>query len=219
MRDFIRTFKERKGEVEMYFDFLEIFMIQNAQIIYPDGNKEILNKDVSEILRANGFLLIYNVVESSITQGVESIYIDIIDKGYDYNCLKTGIKKSIVSNVKTNIKAIDFVNGVQGIAMDIISHYPQKIFSGNIDAKKIKEVASIYGFSHITDSTKTKDGYRLLTVRLERNALAHGEKSFKECGKDFIIQDMIEIKNEVMVYLEQILDNLEMLISNEEYKI
>ena len=66
MRDVIRVFQERKDEIDLYFEFLEDLMIKNAQLTFPNNTKKNLDSTLSKILRANGFLLIYNVVESCI---------------------------------------------------------------------------------------------------------------------------------------------------------
>ncbi len=218
MRDVMRVFAERKAEIDLYFDFLENLTLNNTQLILADGTKAHIDIELAHILRANGFLLIYNVVESCITKGIEAIYLDIIDKGVDYNAIKSNIQTEIINNIKNNIKTDNFISRVNNITIDIIEHYPQKIFSGNIDARKIRETAKKYGFSHETNSRLTKSGKNLLTVKDKRNDLAHGDISFKECGQNYTIQEMVEIKKEVMHYLEDILTNIEIFISNQGYK-
>ncbi len=218
MRDVIRVFHERKGEIDLYFEFLEDLMINNAQLAFSDNTKKNLNPALSKILRANGFLLIYNVVESCISQGIEAIYLDIINKGIDYNSINSNIQREIIGNIKSNINANTFITQVNDITIDIIGQYPRKIFSGNLDAKKIREIAEKYGFSHQTDARATKNGAKLLTVKEKRNHLAHGDVSFQECGKEYTIQQMVEIKDEVIKYLEEILGNIEQFLLQEEYR-
>ncbi len=218
MRDVIRVFQERKDEIDLYFEFLEDLMIKNAQLTFPNNTKKNLDSTLSKILRANGFLLIYNVVESCISQGVEAIYLDIINKGIDYNSISSNIQREIIGNIKSNIKVAKFVEDVNDITIDIMRQYPKKIFSGNVDAKKIKEIADKYGFSHQTDSKFTKNGAKLVTVKEKRNDLAHGEISFQECGKDYTIQDIIAIKNEVIKYLEEILNNIEQFLLQDKHR-
>jgi MAE_28990/MAE_18760-like HEPN len=218
MNDVIRVFHERKGEIDLYFEFLEDLMINDAKLAFYDGTQKRLNQSLTKILRANGFLLIYNVVESCISRGIEAIYLDIISKGLDYNAISSNIKREIIGNVKNNIKAETFVTEVTDIMIDIIGQYPKKIFSGNVDAKKIRDIAGKYGFSHQTDAEVTKNGARLVTVKEKRNDLAHGEISFQDCGKEYAIEEMIEIKNEVLQYLKEILNNIEQFLLREEYR-
>ncbi|MDJ0636882.1 MAG: MAE_28990/MAE_18760 family HEPN-like nuclease, partial [Xenococcaceae cyanobacterium MO_188.B29] len=93
----------------------------------------------------------------------------------------------------------------------------EKLFSGNIDARKIKQTAEIYGFSYKTDPKKTQDGYDLLKIKTNRNDLAHGFKSFEEVGRDASADELLQIKKRVICYLREILQNIETYISKQEY--
>jgi hypothetical protein len=103
--------------------------------------------------------------------------------------------------------------------MDIISASfdPQDLFSGNIDGRKIKETAIKYGFSHVTDARKTGNGSDLLIVKMNRNDLAHGFKSFTEVGRDKTADELLAIERKVVKYLRQILQNIEAYLENQEY--
>ncbi len=56
-----------------------------------------------------------------------------------------------------------------------------------------------------------------MTVKNNRNDLAHGIKSFAEVGKDKSADELIEIKNKVVEYLRQILEKIETYLDNQEY--
>ena len=56
-----------------------------------------------------------------------------------------------------------------------------------------------------------------MTVKNNRNDLAHGIKSFAEVGKDKSADELIEIKNKVVEYLRQILEKIEIYLENQEY--
>ncbi len=77
----------------------------------------------------------------------------------------------------------------------------------------MKTTAKEYGFSA---KTKT-DSSDLLTVKNNRNDLAHGIKSFAEVGKDKSADELIKIKNKVVEYLRQILEKIEIYLENQEY--
>ncbi|MEM7713483.1 MAG: MAE_28990/MAE_18760 family HEPN-like nuclease, partial [Cyanobacteria bacterium P01_A01_bin.68] len=93
----------------------------------------------------------------------------------------------------------------------------EKLFSGNIDGRVIKTIAQDYGFSYKTDARKTGDGSDLLTVKSNRNDLAHGIKSFAEVGREKSADELVKIKNKVVKYLKQILLNIEIYLSHKEY--
>lgn len=86
-----------------------------------------------------------------------------------------------------------------------------------MDAKIIREIAKKYGFSCRTDCSKTKNGQNLLFVRENRNDLAHGIKSFEEVGRDKTIEELLEIKGEVVEYLRQILENIQDYLDKRQY--
>jgi hypothetical protein len=221
MRDVIRQFKERQVEIDNYFTLLENVMIKDAKFLFPDGSNVEVNLDLKHILRANAFLLLYNLVESSISQAIEAIHIDITNKeNFDFDNLTQSLKKEIIGFVKKGVSAEDFVKRAGKISEYILSYHPGKreIFSGNVDAREIKKVGERYGFSCQTEEEKTQNGERLLTVKTMRNDLAHGFISFKDCGKEHPIEDVIETKRQVFSYLEQILKNIQEFVNKEEYK-
>ena len=222
MIDVKRDFQERVNEIDLYFTFIEKIILKDSSLLFRNGRKEKIDADLSQILRANGFLLLYNLVESCIKKSIEEIYFSIRRNGIKYDDVKDGIKKEIIKYLRSDkISPDTFILLVNDIAQDIVEHCfsSERIFSGNVDAKKIRDAAAIYGFSTKTDKRKTKGGINLLTVKNRRNGLAHGDYSFRECGKDYTIQDMIKIKKEVTVYLKQILDNIENYINNFHNKI
>jgi hypothetical protein len=91
------------------------------------------------------------------------------------------------------------------------------LFSGNVDRDEITRTARKYGFSYDTDYSKTKHGENLYSVMRNRNDLAHGNKSFAEIGKDTSIQELLQVKEEVIEYLKQILKNIEGYLIKKEY--
>ena len=87
MRDVTRVFQERKAEINLYFNFIEEIMLNNAHLRFPDETKKNIDSSLSKILRANGFLLLYNIVEYSMTQGIEAVYLHLINNDIDYDSI------------------------------------------------------------------------------------------------------------------------------------
>jgi hypothetical protein len=102
---------------------------------------------------------------------------------------------------------------------DTQPQYVKDLFSGNINAKTIYDLAKKYGFSPNTDPKLTNNGQALRVVKDKRNDLAHGVFSFQEVGKDFTEQDLLKIKDQVIAYLSQILDNIEDYINNKGFRV
>ena len=132
--------------------------------------------------------------------------------------IKPKLKKIIFKNLK-NRNPDKIYKNITDISLDIITVCFDKedLFSGNVDGREIKKTAEQYGFSHRTNGSKTGDGNDLLTVKTNRNDLAHGFKSFSEVGRDKSADELLEIKNKVLRYLRQILENIEQYLSDQEY--
>ena len=81
----------------------------------------------------------------------------------------------------------------------------------------ITETARNYGFSFDTDYSKTKHGKHLEDIMYHRNDLAHGNKSFAEVGQKVSIKDLLKVKEEVIEYLQQILQNIQDYLDKQEY--
>ena len=70
-------FEDRKKEVEEYFLFLEIFNYDDIKVQYRQSN-EVQIKEISTRLQtmflANAFLILYNLIESTIINSIIEIY-------------------------------------------------------------------------------------------------------------------------------------------------
>jgi len=135
-----------------------------------------------------------------------------------FGALPKVVLKNLIKNLKKrNLNDIHL--NIAVISIDTINagFVKKDLFSGNLDGKKIKETATEYGFSHVTDHAKTGNGNDLLTIKNNRNDLAHGDKSFAEVGRDKTADELLEMKNKVIRYLKQILQNIEIYLDNKEY--
>jgi len=202
-------FQDRVNEVNIYFTFIEKFI--------PNSDNDDLNK----ILKSNLLLMLYNLIESSISNAIEEIHNDIHRNSISYDLLKVELREVLVRHLKNHINPKDFVLAINNIALDIVkkSFNKGRISNGNIDSKKIRELGASYGFSYITNYSQTKNGACLLTIKRRRNDLAHGTFSFTEVGKDYTNEDLEIIKNEAINYLREILDNIERYLIRQDYKI
>jgi hypothetical protein len=90
-------------------------------------------------------------------------------------------------------------------------------FGGNLDAARIREVCDAHGVSHKTDR-RTRGGEKLLVVKNRRNALAHGDLSFVECGRDYTVAELKEIKMQSFWYLKAILRNIDRFNTKKTYR-
>jgi hypothetical protein len=89
-------------------------------------------------------------------------------------------------------------------------------FDGNLDADEIRKVCSGHGINFNPDST-CKGGERLKDVKTKRNELAHGTLSFAECGREYSLKDLTEIKDQTYVFLTGLLDGMNDYYENDGY--
>jgi signal recognition particle receptor subunit beta len=226
MNTVLVDFNTRIQEINDYFVFLESLIQDKTKLAVFDLSGEYklksIDSELSKTLKANCFLLLYNLVESTMRNAIEAIFDELDDKKVCFDSIKSSIQITILQNMQNcfkNSSAKKIHSKISNLSLDIIkaTFEREKIFSGNVDAKVIKETSEKYGFSCNTECSKTKNGYNLLVVKNNRNDLAHGIKSFEEVGRDKTIEEIIEIKNEVFEYLRQILNNIQEYLDDREY--
>jgi hypothetical protein len=222
MNTVLLDFNTRAQEVDDYFIFLEILIKPTTKLAVADSagqyQLQSLNPELEKTLKANGLLLLYNLVESTMRNAIVAIFDELKNQAISFDQLKPKIKMIVLQNLK-KCSPEEIHLQINQISRDIITATfdPKKLFSGNVDARLIKEIAEKYGFSYQTDFAKTKNGQSLVDIKDKRNDLAHGDKSFKEVGQGKTIEDLLKIKKEVIEYLRQILENIKTYLDNQEY--
>jgi hypothetical protein len=204
-----------------YFLFLK--NLEHGSIRLSLGNQnhnkiKNIDSNLEKTLKATGFLLLYNLIESTMRNAIETIFDDFQNKNVSFDEVRDEIKTIIIQNFK-NKSNDNLIQVINNISVDIIfaGFDKKKTFSGNIDARKIRETGKTYGFSCQTNNIKTRDGNDLLNVKTNRNDLAHGFKSFEEVGREASAEELLKIKKRVIAYLRQILENIEDYIDKQEY--
>ncbi|MDT9180481.1 MAG: MAE_28990/MAE_18760 family HEPN-like nuclease [Limnospira sp. PMC 1291.21] len=225
-------FNKQSVEVSQYFMFLKRLeqkttMIDNYKLCIGDINASTMihkyeqiyfNTDIEKTLKANGFLLLYNLVEGTMRRAIEYIFDYLDTHQVNFDVLRREMKIVILKNIQKRSPA-KIIDKIDKISLDIIieTWNNDDVFSGNIDAKKIKDVAQTYGFSSKVSPRRTQNSEDLLSIKNHRNDLAHGLKSFNDIGRDTTAKELFIIKNRVIIYLRQIIINIENYLANQEY--
>lgn len=201
-------FQARVQEIEAYYTFLSTYLNTSS------------DKELNKILRSNLILMLYNLVESSISNAIEEIHNNMHVNNTTFDSLNTELKKVLIKQLKNNINPYDFVISINNLAIDIVKRCFQKrkISNGNIDNKTISKLGREYGFDVNTTYATTKNGKCLGEIRGRRNDLAHGTFSFTEIGKEYTIEDLERMKDETVNYLTEILSNINTYLTNQQYK-
>lgn len=197
-------------EIKKYFNYL---------------NSNTFESDLYKILKANLFLMLYNLIESTIRNSLEDIHNAIIRENVEYaDCIDELRAIWIEFNYKKfeQTNSSDIANIISNISLDKVivdyNDYCNKIKSndiaGNIDGQKIRKITEKYS---IEKNTRV-NGHKLLTIKNTRNRLAHGEVSFSEIGQNYDISELNKIRKEAKVFLKEYLLNVNNYISEKKFK-
>ncbi|MCI5130582.1 MAG: hypothetical protein D3904_03455 [Candidatus Electrothrix sp. EH2] len=219
-------FEQRKQEVETYFSFLVILEDdENTRLKYKKGEtivKERVSGLLQKILIANGFLLLYNLIEATVRNSILEIYYEIQDSNINFEMLSDRLKKIWIKQETDKLKEGTFKqdtlrNQVLDIAESVLKKESIALsrenldFSGNLDAQKIRELSRKFGFS------RPQDGRNLVTIKNKRNRLAHGEATFSEIGRDYTVGELTSFKDETLIFLDEVISKIEHFISHKKY--
>jgi hypothetical protein len=218
MQSVLDDFNQRAKEVTDYMTFLEELAKGTTKL----NKNNILSKidpELEKTFKATAYLLLYNLVESTMRNAIQFIFDELTINNISFDNLRVEIKKIIWQNVqKSNSDTL--ASDIMELTTDIIhiSFDAKKLFSGNVDAKLIREeLATKYGFSSYTDRSKTRGGVDLLQIKKNRNDLAHGDLSFNDVGREKTATELVEISETVIEYLRQILNNVNNYLANQDY--
>jgi len=217
MQNVIEEFNVRVQEIEDYFKFIHRvddneILIQNNESDEP-AYSSVEQQNLLRTFKASALLMLYNLMESSITNAVEAIFDELGQRGLHFDQCRDEIRLVVLSNIR-RYKPEKLLPDISILATDIVTKTFRRetIVSGNVDAREIKEVARRYGFR-----VPQGRGDRLLTVKTHRNDLAHGSKSFAEVGRSFSVQDILDIKNDVVSYLNETLNHVADYLNSQSY--
>lgn len=213
MRAFLTEFERRSLEVRRY---IAVLAVTDRALSESDHRK--YGEDL-KVFRAGALLVIYNAIEASARSGVQAIYDAISETGTTFDQLNDELRVRILTDFSAN-KGKKSYSLVQNVAIDLISFSfdAQKLFSGNVDAQKIRETADHFGFVTDSEHSVTKHGADLLTVKSRRQDLAHGNLSFSDVGKQYSTTDIKRISRHSLAYMRAILRNIDSYLEEQAYK-
>lgn len=193
-------FNARSEEIERYLNYLLALEVKTE-----------VDVSLMATMKASAMLMIYNLMESTVTSAIESIYDHLRDKKIRFTAVKDQLKIMVLKGAKAR-NPRKLVEKMKERALDlaVAAFERDEIFSGNVDARMIREVWSEYGIS-MTDSYEAAV---LLEIKSARNDLAHGTKSFAELGKSLTVTDLKGKFEDSKAFLFRALKDVEKHISD-----
>jgi MAE_28990/MAE_18760-like HEPN len=197
--------QERTHEVFEYLKFLKAIIDKSAQLLLPgEGGASPVSKELTHTLKANGYLLLYNVVEATMTQAIDDIHSAIRQAKMNGDLSSVDdMNESLFLKIVTTLRSgrSDFPGPIKPPSGSTIVDYwlddyktrvansRNPLYSGNLDGKKILEIACEYGYNIFGEDRQLKH-HSLLRTKNKRNDLAHGRISFRDCGRDIGSADL-----------------------------
>jgi len=229
MEDTRYTFETRCTEIAHYMDFIikiepERTYIGTTDSSLPDENRRpsLIDNETKKILKANVYLLLYNLTESTVRNALQAIYRHFHSTGISFHEVRDEVQQEILLSLQRFMNkndVIDFSQRITDISKDIVHMTLNATdrFNGNVDARVIRESVRKMGFTVVTDAF-ARDGVDLQSIKSQRNSLAHGELSFSDCGKDLVANDLKSMFERTKCYLSALIDCSEQYLLQEQYK-
>lgn len=239
MITFRDTYDSRKKEIE---DFLELMeFLQAKESIREDGLSEFSRffhegeiqismtyQALINILKSNVSLMIYNLIEYTVSNLVDSIYDEIKTNNLSYVDVNSSIKalwrKTILkaandpnANFNTFLKKNEEIitSILENSTIDMRSR--NTLPAGNLDGKTIRETFESHGIRVSTNSANYRPDI-LEGIKENRNNLAHGAVSFVEAVRSDSISDIRRNENFVVAFLEELIETVSVYIQEQKYK-
>lgn len=263
-QEVLDNFNDRVREIEQFFGLLAKFQAVNpAQLISVDEHIALINEtdlhieenveltvrnilsklelkdvgvDMINILKSNAVLLLYNLIESTVSKADTFILGTITNAQMLYAEANPKIKEFWVRHTSkfesknllvTSIKLLD---GIQNVKIDVKKQVNdnEKEFQGNLDAQKIDDILSMYGIETTKIKMIRQESERIAIKNIAqwRSDLAHGKYSFAKFGQTLRYNsrdrdrtnDILFLKDSCFIFLQVFLENIEEYIEQQKYK-
>ncbi len=210
MSDLERALFEKKIEADQMFEIISD--IQRSDIT------NTITK--AAMLRSAFVLLLYNMVESTAFLVFERVHECVANEHYGTLCGE--MRKIWVDYFFSHHGPRDHHIHMEGtldqtLKFPLLEVFSKKVrlFSGNLDGKKLNELLKKYGIELITAPGRDK----LVTVKNRRNSVAHGEDMFKEACRDLSDSDLKELRDSTFATLDDLVANVEAFLARRSYLV
>ncbi|WDK32717.1 MAE_28990/MAE_18760 family HEPN-like nuclease [Xanthomonas campestris] len=172
----------------------------------------------TSIMKSAHMILLYNAIESLTYLSLEKVHER--SSVFSYSALSVKFRSiwsdyylSSHANSAHSSHLEKTVNG--SLRMPDLQEFSKriKVFSGNLDARKLNQILEKYGIGKLHGPELT----RLKLVKDKRNSLAHGELMFKECCRDISVRELDNLTNSIFAVLGMLVDNTEKFLDAKGY--
>lgn len=213
MMPFQVDFLERKQQVKRY-----VSLVLSEERSSKKSAASTMAAQKVNVLKAGTFLILYNLVEATARSAIDAIHDELVTTKVCFEDLLPVVRREVIrgfkkrSDPETHKNLRDIPVSLVAAALDT-----EHSFSGNVDAKMLRGVAKLYGFSMNSDKTLTHDGADLLIIKTNRNDLAHGHKTYEEVGRAYSGRQILVLAIRSTHFMDAMVQNVESYITGKRY--
>lgn len=166
-------------------------------------------------MKASAVLMLYNQVESTMTNILQEVFDHLEANAVDFTALNDNMKSVVLSYAKSH-NPDTLVKTMSSFTKSLVVACFDKtrLFSGNVDSRRIKDTLTEYGVGF---GSKKYSEAALLRIKTERNSLAHGHVSFADSGKSFSVKDIQDLHAKTSKVLAHALTDFSAFLSSKSY--
>lgn len=240
MITFRDTYDSRKKEIEDFLELMEFLELkendredgvsQFSKFFHSEtAGIHLTYQSLINILKSNVSLMIYNIIEYTVANLIDSIYDEIRLHGLSYVDVNESIKalwrKTILKATNDpNANFNTFLRKNEEIIAAILRNATLEMNSrntlpgGNLDGISIRETFESHGIRVLTSSRNYRPDI-LEGIKENRNNLAHGSVSFVDAVRADSISDIRRNESFVVAFLEELIDTVTIYINEQKYKM
>lgn len=170
------------------------------------------------ILKSTFVLLLYNMIESTMSMVFERIHEKLAQEHYQDlvpELQKVWVEFFFIKNTPDTFQKHLDKTIAKNLCFPNLNEFTKrvKLFSGNLDAHKLHGLLKKYKIGIL----QTEGKERLLFVKNKRNKIAHGEEKFKDSCRDLTSSELFEIQQAVFSALDSIIDQVDAYLTQKRY--
>lgn len=168
-------------------------------------------------LKAQFLIVLYNIVESTVCECLNSIYDSIADDSLLYSDLSDEMRNMWKNYLRRTSHPDKSKPDADLMGMKIHFGSLAVNISGSLDIRKVIDVFSKHG-CYLDETNREKYSNSFLVVKNKRNNLAHGNISFSECGSNYLVSDLKRFKENILDGMSEVIIRVKKFIDNKSYK-
>lgn len=216
-----RNYNKRADDIKETFNLVSFITNveshRNIPLVNADGEELFVTQEMQCSLKAQFIIVLYNIVESTVCDCLNTFYDSIADDELTFAELSDEMRAIWKNYLKRTSNPNSQKNDTELMGMSIRFENLAVNISGNLDIRRVIDVFSKHG-CQLDETNREKYSESFLIVKNKRNNLAHGSVSFSECGSNYLVSDLEKFKDDILSGLQEVVTQVNEYIINKKYK-